>query len=197
MSSTIDFDRFDALVFDCDGTLALNAHVHCSALMEAFSTAGHALPEAFYMPRTGMSLAHLLDAYAEETGVQLQVDDVLPAAVAAYHRDVGLIRDAARVTGVVRAYAGRKPLAVASSAWRTLVDATLAELGIADLFDAIVTVEDIQHAKPAPDSYLLAAHRLGVDPARCLAFEDSDQGLAAAKAAGMETIDVRLDGWRD
>jgi HAD superfamily hydrolase (TIGR01509 family) len=97
---------------------------------------------------------------------------------------------------VVRTFAGEKPLAVASSAGRPFLQATLEQLGIAACFDAVVTVEDVRHPKPAPDPYLLAAERLGVRPETCLVFEDSDQGLSAAKSAGMDAIDVRASEWR-
>ena len=68
--------------------------------------------------------------------------------------------------------------------------------GILDLFDAVVTCEDVKHGKPAPDLYLLAAEKLGVDPKRCTAYEDAELGMQSAKAAGMTVVDVRLlDGY--
>jgi HAD superfamily hydrolase (TIGR01509 family) len=58
-------------------------------------------------------------------------------------------------------------------------------------FKAVVTSEDVQHQKPAPDIYLEAARRLGVEPQFCRAYEDTDLGLQAIRAAGMEAIDIR------
>jgi HAD superfamily hydrolase (TIGR01509 family) len=60
-----------------------------------------------------------------------------------------------------------------------------------DLFDALVTIEDVDRGKPAPDLYLLALNRLNVDPAECVAYEDTDEGVAAATSAGIRCIDVR------
>jgi beta-phosphoglucomutase-like phosphatase (HAD superfamily) len=188
--------RYRALIFDCDGTLATTAHLHHSALTEALRGLGHDMPEAFYLARTGLSLEHLLDEFAELCGERLTTAAVLPAATAAYRRDIARITEAAEVTAVVRAFAGRTPLAVASSAGRPFVQATLDQLGIAQRFDLVITVEDVREPKPAPDAYLLAAAGLGVSPAACLAFEDSEQGLAAARAAGMDVIDVRAPDWR-
>lgn len=191
-----ELSSYQALIFDCDGTLATTAHLHHRSLTEALRGLGHDMPEAFYLARTGLSLEHLLDEFAEVCGRRLTSAEVLPTATAVYRRDVALIREVAEVTAVVRTFAGRSPLAVASSAGRPFVLATLEQLGIAGLFDAVVTVEDVVNPKPAPDPYLLAAEKLGVAPEACLVFEDSDQGLSAAKSAGMDAIDVRASEWR-
>jgi HAD superfamily hydrolase (TIGR01509 family) len=82
------------------------------------------------------------------------------------------------------------PLAVASNSPRRLVDTALASAGLTDAFDAIVTSDDVAHAKPAPDIYVEACRRLGVEPARALALEDSASGVAAAKAAGLTVFAV-------
>lgn len=95
------------------------------------------------------------------------------------------------VVAIARQYHGKIPLAVASSGNREHVLATLRANGIIDLFDHIVTCEDIANPKPAPDIFLLAAHRIGCDPSKCRGFEDADIGMAALRAAGMEAIDVR------
>jgi beta-phosphoglucomutase-like phosphatase (HAD superfamily) len=187
---------YQALIFDCDGTLARTATLHHSALTEALRGLGHDMPEAFYRARTGLSLEHLLDEFAEVCGERIRTADVLPATATAFCRDIGQIREVSEVTAVVRAFAGRKPLAVASSAGRPFVHATLAQLGIASCFDAVITVEDIREPKPAPDAFLLAAARLGAGPEGCLVFEDSEQGLSAARCAGMDAIDVREPNWR-
>jgi len=88
------------------------------------------------------------------------------------------------------------PIAVASSGVKPTVHGHLKQHGIFDLFDAVVTCEDVSSGKPAPDLYLLAAEKLGVDPARCTAYEDALLGIASAKKAGMDVVDVRqLEGY--
>jgi HAD superfamily hydrolase (TIGR01509 family) len=79
---------------------------------------------------------------------------------------------------------------LASNSPRRLVDTALASAGMAGDFDAIVTADDVTHPKPAPDIYLLACRRLGVEPSDALALEDSASGVAAAKAAGLTCIGV-------
>ena len=84
-------------------------------------------------------------------------------------------------------------LAIGSNASTNTVAAGLAATGLAGLFDTIVTWSDVPagRGKPAPDIYLLVAHRLGVAPGRCLVYEDADAGIAAALAAGMHAYHVR------
>jgi beta-phosphoglucomutase-like phosphatase (HAD superfamily) len=96
------------------------------------------------------------------------------------------------VVSIAKHYHGKIPLAVASSGFRENVHSSLKKNGIFDLFDAIVCAEDITNPKPAPDIFLEAARRLGVDPKFCRGFEDADLGVQALKTANMEVVDVRL-----
>jgi HAD superfamily hydrolase (TIGR01509 family) len=82
------------------------------------------------------------------------------------------------------------PTAIASSAPARWVVGAVDRLGIRRLFDAVVTGDEVLHRKPAPDVYLEAARRLGVDAARSVAIEDSGPGIAAARAAGMKAIAI-------
>src|SRR5204862_7694528 len=96
-----------------------------------------------------------------------------------------------RVADVARAHHGRVPMAVVSGGPGVAVRAALTKAGVLDLFDAVVTVDDVARGKPAPDLYLAAVDRLGCGPDDCVAYEDSEEGIAAARAAGIRCIDVR------
>ena len=91
---------------------------------------------------------------------------------------------------VVRSLASAWPLAVASSANRSLIDLVLELAGLEDAFRATVSSEEVDRGKPAPDVYLEAAARLGVDAEACAAIEDSSNGIRSADAAGMAVIAV-------
>jgi HAD superfamily hydrolase (TIGR01509 family) len=90
----------------------------------------------------------------------------------------------------VERLAARWPLALASSSNRELIDLALELMGIADRFQATVSSEEVARGKPAPDVYLEAARRLGVDPTNAAAIEDSHNGIRAAKAAGMRVVAI-------
>ena len=86
--------------------------------------------------------------------------------------------------------AARVPTAIASTAPSRWVASAVAELALSDYFQTIVTADDVRRRKPAPDAYLEAARRLGADPARSVAIEDSGPGIAAATAAGMKAVAI-------
>ena len=95
------------------------------------------------------------------------------------------------VVEVARQYHGKLPMAVVSGGCWHNVELSLKQVGIFDLFPVILTSDDPIPPKPAPDLFLAAAEKLGVDPTRCHAFEDADAGVASARAAGMFVTDVR------
>ena len=115
---------------------------------------------------------------------ELIVDEIVGAMVERYAtRGAPLIPGA--VAAVRRLAATGIPIAVASSAHRAVIDAALRSLGIAGLFRVVVASDEVDHGKPAPDVYLLAARELGVEPGLCLVVEDSLNGVLAGRAAGM------------
>jgi beta-phosphoglucomutase-like phosphatase (HAD superfamily) len=95
------------------------------------------------------------------------------------------------VVEIAKANHGKIPMAVASGGTQKIIAMVLDHLKIRHLFDAVVTSEMVKHQKPAPDIFMEAARRIGVDPKLCRAYEDTDLGLTAIRAAGMEAIDVR------
>jgi HAD superfamily hydrolase (TIGR01509 family) len=82
-------------------------------------------------------------------------------------------------------------MAVVSNGERANVQGSLEIVGLHDLFDTIVTIEDVLRGKPHPDIYVVAAKQLSTAPNRCFVLEDTDEGLQAAQAAGMATLDIR------
>jgi len=88
----------------------------------------------------------------------------------------------------VRRIAATRPVAVASSAHRDVIDAALAAAGLEEILNVVVSSDEMAHGKPAPDVYLEAARRLGVAPGACLVVEDSFNGVRAGKAAGMTVV---------
>ena len=95
------------------------------------------------------------------------------------------------IVGIARENYGRVPLAVASGGTRKIIEQVLEHLGIRGLFKAVVTSEEVTNQKPAPDIFLEAARQIGVPPHYCRAYEDTDLGMQAIRAAGMEAVDVR------
>jgi beta-phosphoglucomutase-like phosphatase (HAD superfamily) len=95
------------------------------------------------------------------------------------------------VVEIAREHHGKLPMAVASGGIQPIICSVLEKLGIRHFFDAVVTSEMLKHQKPAPDIFLEAARRIGVEPRFCRAYEDTELGLTAIRAAGMQAVDVR------
>jgi HAD superfamily hydrolase (TIGR01509 family) len=113
--------------------------------------------------------------------------EVVERLSAIYRRELPALPGAREA---VERLAARWPLGLASSSNRELIDLVLDLLGVAPLFTATVSSEEVPRGKPAPDVYLEAARRLGVDPGRAAAVEDSHNGILAAKAAGMSVLAI-------
>jgi HAD superfamily hydrolase (TIGR01509 family) len=135
----------------------------------------------------------MIELLARELGVTLlvSVDDLVRRRDARFLEEAKSIRPHAAVLEVVEAAHGRTRMAIASGGSREIILGTLRHLPFRDSFDAVVTRDDVERGKPAPDIFLNAAAALSVDPARCVVYEDSDEGIGAAYAAGMCVIDVR------
>ena len=183
---------FDAIVFDCDGTLVDSAGAHLYSIQQALAPLGLTMEPEWYAGRTGLSPDALLDAYEAEFKLDSLVrTDYYDRVNDAFLGGVNLIQEIKLVADVARQWFGKIPLAVASNGVRRNVEATLVATRLRPLFYTIVTADDVPRPKPAPDVYLEAARRMRVRPERVAVFEDSDEGLHAARQAGMRSFDVR------
>jgi HAD superfamily hydrolase (TIGR01509 family) len=180
----------DAVIFDMDGVLVDTEHLWDEvreALTEEWG--GRYTPEA-QEAMMGMSSVEW-SRYLHETVGLREPPDVINAEVvrrmlARYEVDLPVVPGA--VESVTQLAEQGLGLALASSSNRELIDAVLRHLDLTASFDVTVSSEDVPRGKPAPDVYLEAARRLGVEPARCAAVEDSASGIRAAHAAGMRVI---------
>jgi beta-phosphoglucomutase-like phosphatase (HAD superfamily) len=179
-----------AIIFDCDGTLVDSPPLYARAWVAGFRAAGADMAPAWYLARAGLSEHVLLEAFERETGVTLDHGKVTAAMRAAFLAELRSVREIESVTAIARQNFRRVPMAVASGAPGAIVHPTLDATGLRPLFDAVVTIEDVTNAKPAPDLFLEAARRMKALPQTCVVFEDSREGLEAARRAGMVAIDV-------
>lgn len=185
-------EPFSAIIFDCDGTLVDTAPVYHRAYNAAVAPYGVEMPADWYVVRTGLSAEALLREFSREFGVQFTTSALLEPITDVYRQSLDELRVIEIVASVAQRYHGKVPMAVASAGTRDIVETTLSATGILPLFDAVVTVEDVNgRSKPAPDLFLEAARRLGVPPHECTVFEDTDEGIEAARRAGMTVTDVR------
>ncbi|WP_058044081.1 HAD family hydrolase [Streptomyces roseifaciens] len=181
------------LLFDWDGTLVDSQYTNYRAMAAALQQEGVDLAQDWFDARTGLSSAEMIRALLDERGLGLgrPLEEVVAARDALFLEEAHTVRPHAAVLAVVEAMKHRLPMAVASGGARHIIETTLKHQPFHDAFQALVTRDDVERGKPAPDIFLAAAEALGAHPSRCLVYEDSDEGIAAAHAAGMPVIDVR------
>lgn len=186
-----DFERYDGLIFDCDGTLADSMPVHYVAWRETLLRHEIDFAEDRFYSMGGMPSAKIVTLLALEQGVDADPEAVANEKEELFRTLIGQVRPLQAVCDVALAFEGRKPMAVASGSGRVIVHKQLEALGLSKLFAAVVTAEDTARHKPEPDVFLEAAARIGVRAQGCVVFEDSPLGFQAAEAAGMDWVDVR------
>jgi beta-phosphoglucomutase-like phosphatase (HAD superfamily) len=138
----------------------------------------------------GRGIRHSAIYLAERFGFEGDPDAHVAEIVDDFAARVPTVSACEGAEQLLRALAGRVPIALGTSSATHVVQAALGARGWLPLFDAIVTGSDVAHPKPAPDIYLEAARRLGVDPTRCVVLEDSLAGTESGKAAGAKVLAV-------
>lgn len=179
------------LVFDCDGTVADTMPLHYEAWVAALAEHGHDFPEALFYEMAGIPTVRIIEILNEKHGYTLPVQESADRKESLYEELLPRVVPIEPVVELVHRYAGKLPMAVATGGTRAIVAKTLKAIHLLEHFQTIVTADDVEHGKPAPDIFLESARRLGVPPAACWAFEDADLGLQAARAAGMHVVDIR------
>ena len=179
------------LVFDCDGTLADTMPLHWHAWQMVTQRHKLYFPEDRFYATGGIPSRDILKLLAQEQGRSLDHIAVAHEKEEVYLPLLTQVEPVHVVLEIARANHGKVPMAVASGGTQRIIGMVLDHLKIGHLFDAIVTSEMVKNQKPAPDIFLEAARRIGVDPKFCRGYEDTDLGLQAIRAAGMEAVDVR------
>jgi HAD superfamily hydrolase (TIGR01509 family) len=178
-------------MFDLDGVLVDSEQLWNRAKEDLVHSAGGTWREDAPTAMMGMSSPEWASYLHDELGVDLDVEQINAEVVARmedlYRRELPLLPGA---VDAVRALAERWQLGLASSSNREIIDLVVSEAGLDGAFVATISSEEVRRGKPAPDVYLAVAERVGVVPARCVAVEDSSNGLRAAAAAGMAPIAI-------
>lgn len=193
-SLAIDYPEtdFKALIFDLDGTLVDSMPAHFQAWCAALSEHGapSVFPEDVFYAMGGRPSRDIVKILNGEHGLKLDPEAVAQSKKKHFLTMLDQIELIDDVIGFAEEQRGKVPMAVASGGSREVVEKTLQVLEISDWFDEVVTSDDVEHGKPAPDIFFEAAERLGVEPHDCVVFEDATPGIEAAREAGMDVVVV-------
>lgn len=179
------------IIFDCDGTLTDTMPFHWRAWKSVTERHGIQFTEDRFYALGGVPSQDILKTLRHEQALSIDPLTVAKEKEEAYLELLAHVGPIEIVVNVAREHYGKIPLAVASGGTRRVIEKVLVHVGIRDLFQAVVTSEDVVNQKPAPDIFLEAARRINVLPQFCRAYEDTDLGMQAIRAAGMDAVDVR------
>ncbi len=160
------YEGYAGLIFDMDGTILDTEPTHRQAWNEVLGRYGMRFDEQAMVALNGSPTWRIAQAI-----IELNQADLDP------HR---------------LAQEKTQAVTVGTGSESAVAEALLAHLGLRHYFSAVVAADHVVNHKPAPDTFLLCAERMGVAPEKCVVFEDADFGLQAAKRAGMDAVDVRL-----
>lgn len=186
------YDHYDALIFDMDGTLVDSGQLHEIAWIATLEKYGIPLDRPLMRSLAGVptkgTIEILLKHFSIEASASLDEMNAFKEAWVHEH-----MRDFVKPTAlqaIVKKYQGVKPMAVGTGATTDEAKTILGLCGLDHFMSAVVGADQVENPKPAPDTFLRCAELLGVDPTKCVVFEDSKLGLQAAASGGMAGVDV-------
>ena len=185
-------EGFEAVIFDCDGTLvnSMPSHFEAGCEARALRGAGGIFKEDVFYAMGGRPTKDIVVEINDEYGLKLDPEAVAFAKREAFLKKLGQVDLIDEVVAFARSLRGKLPIAIATGGTRHVIEKTLQAVAVSDLFDEVVTADDVKVGKPAPDIFLKAAQLLAVDPAKCLVLEDAPAGVMAAQLAGMTVISI-------
>lgn len=183
--------NIQALIFDCDGTLADTMLVHNKAWHDTCTEYGFKCKQSFLDKLAGMPTNKIVELLKQKFKLQLNSETFIKQREDRALQNLPNVHPIIPVVNIAKKYHGKLPMCVASGGSRLHVMTSLTAIGIEKLFDAIFTADDPIKPKPNPDLFLHAAKYMEVPPQHCQVFEDGQMGLLAAERAGMVTTDVR------
>ena len=187
---------FDGYIFDHDGTLSLSMHVHFDGWIESFKKNGgnFKFTREIAQSYAGVGMHDTVKILNQRFGCDMNPEKVVTDQEAYFFNNIERVKPYDPVINFARqCKAKEKPISVASGGVKKTVIATMNAVGITELFETIVTQDDVKNSKPSPDLFLLAAEKMRVDPTKWLVFEDSKLGIEAANNAGMKSVLVQPD----
>jgi len=191
----VDLSQYQALVFDMDGTIVDSGQLHEKAWLTVLEKRNISTSREFMRGLAGVPTYQTIKLAAKEAEVELSETVIhtmmqeKEAFVDAHYTDYVKATDLEKI---ITQYHQKLPMVVGTGASTVEAIRFLKQTGLFDYFDAIIGCDQVMNGKPKGDTFLLAAQKIGIDPKKCIVFEDAEYGFMAAQDANMDVIDVKL-----
>jgi len=182
--------NYEAFLYDCDGTLADNMGSHKLSYKQVAARYGIDLDTQIIDDLAGWPTALVVNEISKKYAVELPASFVEEKYATFFDEYIDRTLPVEFVSEHLKQHAGKMRIAVVSGSGRKSVEKTLMVLGLLPFVEVLVCAGETENGKPFPDPFLAAAAKLGVDPSKCLVFEDGQPGVDAAIAAGMDWVRV-------
>lgn len=189
--------RSKAVLWDMDGTLINSEELHWTAWRQTMANEGIFITRGQFLSSFGQRNDSIIPAWIGSAATPEEVERIGEAKEQLYRqlvREVGIAPEPGVAAWLHRLHNDGWRQAIASAAPRANIDTILETLSLSDVFQGIVSAEDVHRGKPDPEVYLIAASRVGVPPERCIVVEDAVAGIEGARRAGMRSVGVSHNG---
>jgi beta-phosphoglucomutase-like phosphatase (HAD superfamily) len=193
LDNYIQKNKITYLIFDYDGTLMDTLPSHYQAWHDAHLQNGYRFVanDIFVNRFSGISGHEMIKIISQETNQTIDIERVVIAKNKIFmSKYISFIKPIHKILEIVQFYSAEMPIALASGGHRNAIDIVLKNNNLSNLFDPIVTIEDVAQGKPSPDIFNKAAQLKNMQPQNCLVFEDTEAGFQAAINAGMKFINI-------
>ena len=186
----MDLSAYKGIIFDMDGTLIDSIPGHFSAWAHACELIGVPFDAAWLFSLSGSPSIHIAQAIIDKYRVSVDATTLANIKLRYFDLNSANIGVISSTVDVLKSQQGKMKIAIATGSKKKCADALLFQNGLLPLIDTLVTANQVSNHKPHPETFLLAAHRLGLAPHECVVFEDAEFGFQAARASGMDYFPV-------
>ena len=180
-----------ALIFDLDGTLSDSLPVHIASWHSVCEKLNCTFDERILVEMTGAPTLSFAERIKREQNLEIDAEELVSMKQQEFWKNINQIKPHDAVINLMKNAHGKIPMAVGTGASRNSALLQMKELEIDQLFDFLVSADDVDRHKPEPETFLKCAELMGVEPEFCQVFEDGELGMQAARTAGMLLTDVR------
>jgi len=185
------FPETKGLIFDLDGTITDTMPIHYIAWKKTVAKYGVKLSQKTFYSLAGIPVYETVNKLNKIFSVKMDAGKVSIEKEQEYERNMSSAKPIEPAVRFIHKYAGKLPMSIGTGTGKIIAEKALKIIGLTSYFPVVVTSDDVKNGKPNPETFLLCAKLMNVEPSKCQVFEDSELGFQAARKAGMMMTDIK------